>query len=158
MQARSERTLCCGRSVLAAIGFCAATMIAGASLAAPPADCGETPDGFSAWLNGFRRDAEIAGLPPAVIESALSGATYDPDIIAHDRRQGSFHEDFEKFAAKRVSAYRVRKGRQMLIAYAEPLEKIEHPLWRTGPGPGGDLGVSRRNSGPAPGTYQPSMR
>jgi lytic murein transglycosylase len=93
--------------------------------AAPPADCGVTPDGFSAWLAGFKQEAEISGLPPAVIDAALSDAAYDPDVIAHDRRQGSFGQDFETFAAKRVTAFRVRKGRQMLIAYAEPLEKIE---------------------------------
>jgi len=96
-----------------------------AKRAAPPADCGETPDGFTAWLAGFKQEAEIAGLPPAVIDSALSNVAYDPDVIAHDRRQGSFGQDFESFAAKRVTAYRVRKGRQMMIAYAEPLEKIE---------------------------------
>jgi lytic murein transglycosylase len=101
--------------------------------AAPPADCGVTPDGFSAWLEGFKQEAEIAGLPPAVIDSALSNVAYDPDVIAHDRRQGSFGQDFETFAAKRVSAYRVRKGRQMLIAYAEPLEKIEKRFGVPGP-------------------------
>ena len=29
--------------------------------AAPPADCGETPDGFAAWLEGFKQEAEIDG-------------------------------------------------------------------------------------------------
>jgi lytic murein transglycosylase len=101
--------------------------------AAPPADCGETPDGFSAWLQGFKQEAEIAGLPPAVIESALSNVAYDPDVISHDRRQGSFGQDFDKFVAKRVSGYRVRKGRQMLMAYAEPLDKIERRFGVPGP-------------------------
>ena len=82
---------------------------------------------------GFKQEAEIAGLPPAVIDSALSDVAYDPDVIAHDRRQGSFGQDFDKFVAKRVSAYRVRKGRQMLIAYAEPLEKIERRFGVPGP-------------------------
>ncbi len=101
--------------------------------AAPPSDCGETPEGFAAWLEGFKQEAEIDGLPPAVIDSALSNVAYDPDIIAHDRRQGSFGQDFDKFAAKRVSAYRVRKGRQELVAYAEPLEKIEQRFGVPGP-------------------------
>jgi lytic murein transglycosylase len=100
---------------------------------APPADCGETPDGFAAWLEGFRQEAEISGLPPTVIESALSNVAYDPDVIAHDRRQGSFGQDFDKFVAKRVSGYRVRKGRQMLVAYAEPLDKIERRFGVPGP-------------------------
>jgi len=104
-----------------------------AKLAAPPADCGVTPDGFSAWLQGFKQQAEIDGLPPAVIDSALSDVAYDPDVIAHDRRQGSFGQDFDQFVAKRVSAYRVRKGRQMLVAYAEPLEKIEKRFGVPGP-------------------------
>jgi lytic murein transglycosylase len=101
--------------------------------AAPPADCGATPDGFDAWLAGFKQEAEVSGLPPAAIDAALSDAVYDPDVIAHDRRQGSFGQDFETFAAKRVTAYRVRKGRQMMIAYAEPLEKIEKRFGVPGP-------------------------
>jgi lytic murein transglycosylase len=100
---------------------------------APPADCGVTPDGFTAWLEGFKQDAEVDGLPPAVIDSALSDVAYDPDVIAHDRRQGSFGQDFETFAAKRVTAYRVRKGKQELVAYAEPLEKIEKRFGVPGP-------------------------
>ena len=104
-----------------------------AKQAAPPADCGETPDGFAAWLQGFKQEVEIGGLPPAVIESALSNVAYDPDVIAHDRRQGSFGQDFDKFVAKRVSGYRVRKGRQMLVAYAEPLDKIERRFGVPGP-------------------------
>ena len=101
--------------------------------AAPAADCGETPDGFSAWLQGFKQEVEIAGLPPSVIDSALGNVAYDPDVISHDRRQGSFGQDFDKFVAKRVSAYRVRKGRQMLMAYAEPLDKIERRFGVPGP-------------------------
>jgi lytic murein transglycosylase len=121
------------RAVVAALALGAGLIAGTTALAAPPADCGETPDGFSAWLNGFRREAAIAGVSPNVIDSALTGIEYDPDVIAHDRRQGSFHEDFEKFAAKRVSNYRVKKGRQMLIAYAEPLEKIERRFGVPGP-------------------------
>jgi lytic murein transglycosylase len=98
---------------------------AAAKRAAPAADCGETPDGFAAWLAGFKQEAEVGGVPPAVIDSALSNVAYDPDVIAHDRRQGSFGQDFDRFVAKRVTNYRVRKGRQMLLAYAEPLERIE---------------------------------
>jgi len=104
-----------------------------AKQAAPPADCGETPDGFSAWLEGFKQEAEVAGVPPMVIQAALSNVAYDPDVIAHDRRQGSFGQDFDKFVAKRVSGYRVRMGRQMLLAYAEPLDRIERRFGVPGP-------------------------
>jgi len=132
--ARGVRVFVCaaiaGAALIVGVSFAASNSQAfaasgAAKRAAPPADCGETPDGFAAWLAGFRQEAEIGGVPPAVIDSALSNVAYDPDVIAHDRRQGSFGQDFDKFVAKRVTNYRVRKGRQMLLAYAEPLDKIE---------------------------------
>ena len=134
--ARGVRVFVCaaiaGAALIVGVSFSASNSQAfaapapgAAKRAAPPADCGETPDGFAAWLAGFRQEAEIGGVPPAVIDSALSNVAYDPDVIAHDRRQGSFGQDFDKFVAKRVTNYRVRKGRQMLLAYAEPLDKIE---------------------------------
>jgi len=128
--ARGVRVFVCaaiaGAALSVGVSFVASNSAsAAAKQAAPPADCGETPDGFAAWLAGFKQEAEIGGVPPTVIDSALSNVAYDPDVIAHDRRQGSFGQDFDKFVAKRVTNYRVRKGRQMLLAYAEPLEKIE---------------------------------
>jgi lytic murein transglycosylase len=132
--ARGVRIFVCaaiaGGALIAGISFAASNSqafaaSAAAKRAAPPADCGETPDGFAAWLAGFKQEAEIGGVPPAVIDSALGNVAYDPDVIAHDRRQGSFGQDFDRFVAKRVTNYRVRKGRQMLLAYAEPLERIE---------------------------------
>ncbi len=92
---------------------------------AQSAQCGDNADGFDDWLAGFKQEAASAGVPRAVIDSALVGVAYDDDVIAHDRRQGSFQQDFAKFAAKRVTAHRLKKGRDMLIAYAEPLDRIE---------------------------------
>jgi len=133
MLGRTKLSLPRARAVFTAVALGVGLFVGQSAHAAPPADCSETGDGFSAWLNGFKREAEVAGVQPSVIDSALTGIDYDPDVIAHDRRQGSFHEDFEKFAAKRVSAYRVRKGRQMMLAYAEPLEKIERRFGVPGP-------------------------
>ena len=121
------------RAFVAALALGAALLAGATAHAAPHPDCSDTQDGFATWLNGFKQQAEVAGVSPSVIDSALTGIDYDPDVIAHDRRQGSFHEDFEKFAAKRVSGYRVRKGRQMLLAYAEPLERIERRFGVPGP-------------------------
>jgi lytic murein transglycosylase len=92
---------------------------------AQTAPCGDNADGFDDWLAGFKQEAASAGVPRAVIDSALVGVVYDDDVIAHDRRQGSFQQDFAKFAAKRVTAHRLKKGRDMLIAYAERLDEIE---------------------------------
>ncbi len=97
------------------------------------ATCGDSADGFADWLADFKQEAEIAGVGPAVIESSLANVAYDDDVIAQDRRQGSFHQDFAKFAAKRVTAHRLKKGRTMLLSYAEPLDRIERRYGVPGP-------------------------
>ena len=87
--------------------------------------CGDTAAGFEEWLSGFKRTAAGAGISRAVIDASLSDVTYDESIISHDRGQGVFHQSFAQFSGKRVSSYRVKKGRNMLLAYAEPFERIE---------------------------------
>jgi lytic murein transglycosylase len=101
-----------------------ATLAFGTSAFAGP-ECGDTAAGFSQWLPDMEREAIAAGVAPNVVESVLANAAYDPDVIAHDRRQGSFHGDLATFAAKRVTSYRVKKGKQMMLAYAEALDAIE---------------------------------
>jgi len=88
-------------------------------------DCGDSAAGFGQWLPDMEREAIAAGLSPNVVDAALSQVAYDADVIAHDRRQGSFQGDFATFAAKRVTAYRIKRGKAMMIAYGEPLDAIE---------------------------------
>ena len=87
--------------------------------------CGDTAAGFEEWLSGFKRYAASLGISRSVIDASLSDVTYDESIISHDRGQGVFHQSFAQFSGKRVSSYRVKKGRNMLLAYAEPFERIE---------------------------------
>ena len=88
-------------------------------------ECGDTAAGFEQWLPEMEREAIATGIAPKVVQTALANAAYDPDVIAHDRRQGSFHGDVATFAAKRVTPARIKRGKAMMIAYAEPLEAIE---------------------------------
>ena len=88
------------------------------------AQCGEGADGFNEWLNGFRQVAANDGISRGVIDAALTGVVYDPSVLAHDHGQG-LQENFDAFAARHVTPARVKKGKTMLIAYAEPFEKIE---------------------------------
>ena len=108
-------------------GFLAAAIISlsvtGAAHAGP--DCGESAAGFDQWLPDMKQQAVQAGVSQDVVATALGQASYDPDVISHDRRQGSFHGDVQSFAAKRVTNYRVKKGKQMMIAYGEALDAIE---------------------------------
>jgi lytic murein transglycosylase len=88
------------------------------------ADCGESAAGFSEWLDSFKTVAIRDGVSPQVANAALSGAVYDPSIAAHDRGQG-FGQNFAAFSARHITPSRIKKGKMMLLAYAEPFEKIE---------------------------------
>jgi len=102
--------------------------LAGAALGAKPAfaqQCGENEQGFEQWLSLYKHEAVDAGITPEIAEAALSTALYDPAVVAHDRGQHGFGQNFAQFAAKRVSSYRIKKGKTMLVAYAEAFEKIE---------------------------------
>lgn len=96
-------------------------------------DCGETAAGFSGWLQDFKQEAIETGIAPHTIDIALANVAYDPSVISHDRHQGEFHGEFTTFAAKRVTPNRVKKGRQMLIAYAEAFDAIEQKYGVPGP-------------------------
>jgi lytic murein transglycosylase len=101
------------------------TLAATPVLAGP--DCGESGIGFNEWLPDMEQEAIASGIPAGIVQEALSSATYDPDVVAHDRHQGSsLHGDVASFAAKRVTNYRVKKGKQMMIAYGEALDAIEN--------------------------------
>jgi len=88
-------------------------------------ECGDTGAGFSEWLSAFKNEAINAGISPDTVSLALDNVAYDETVIAHDRNQGSFQGSVATFAAKRVTPYRVKKGRSMMIAYAEAFDRIE---------------------------------
>ena len=106
----------------AALGVAAALLIFTPALAQ---ECGDSAAGFERWLDGFKRQAMAAGVSSGTSTSALSDVSYEPAVIAHDRGQHGFGQNFNQFAARRVTAYRVKKGKTMLIAYAEAFDKIE---------------------------------
>jgi lytic murein transglycosylase len=88
------------------------------------AECGESSDGFNEWLGSFKQVAIRDGVSPQVADAALNGVVYDPSVAAHDRGQG-FGQNFAAFAARHITPGRIKRGKTMLLAYAEPFEKIE---------------------------------
>jgi lytic murein transglycosylase len=87
------------------------------------AQCGGDFRTFTAQMS---RDAAAAGISPAVINSALTGITPDPAVLAFDRRQrGTFRMSFEHYASTRVTAPRVNRARQLLQRHAALLSRIE---------------------------------
>src|SRR5215212_2891949 len=94
------------RTLLSAVCLAAAAPVSAAT-------CND-PGGFEKWLGDIRREAVAQGLSPAAINAALSGVTYDPEIIRRDRGQRFFQQSFEQFSAKMVPPYRVQKGTALL--------------------------------------------
>ncbi len=107
---------------LAVVGLLVATF---AAAPARTAECGDSPDGFSAWLEDFKQVAINDGVSPDVVDSAFATASFDPSVLAHDRGQGALQGNYAAFAARHITPGRIKKGKTMLIAYAEPFEKIE---------------------------------
>jgi len=90
------------------------------------AECGDTAQGFTAWLEDFKQVAINDGVSPDVVDAALATARFDPSVLAHDHGQGGLQGNYAAFAARHITPGRIRKGKTMLVAYAEPFEKIEH--------------------------------
>ena len=64
------------------------------------------------------------GVSPQVADAALNGVVYQPAVSAHDRSQG-FGQSFAAFSARHASPALIKKGKTMMLAYAEPFQKIE---------------------------------
>jgi len=113
------------------------------------ADCGNSADGFNEWLASFKEVAIRDGISPQVADAALNGVVYQPAVSAHDRSQG-FGQSFAAFSARHASPALIKKGKMMMLAYAEPFQKIEQrygvpapvlaAIWGLETGYGGDLG------------------
>jgi lytic murein transglycosylase len=97
------------------------------------ADCGDSPEGFKAWLDDFKQIAINKGISSEVVDSALATATFDRSVLSHDRGQGALQGNFAAFAAGHITPGRIKQGKRMLLAYAEPLERIEQRYGVPGP-------------------------
>ncbi len=112
-----------------------ALAIVASAFAAPAgaADCGDSPEGFRVWLDSFKQVAINDGISPEVVDSALATATFDPTVLSHDRGQAAWQGNFAAFAAGHITPGRIKRGKMMLLAYAEPLERIEQRYGVPGP-------------------------
>jgi lytic murein transglycosylase len=113
--------------LLAALSWaCASPLSAAASSVATSgnANCQNTGS-FERWLDGFRQEAAANGISRATISEALDGLTFDPSIIARDRRQTFFAQSFLAFSDKLISANRLQSGAKRLAQHREILTRVE---------------------------------
>jgi lytic murein transglycosylase len=97
-------------------------VLSGAARATEP--CRNTVD-FRTWLADFRREAEAEGISPATIRTALDGVALDPKIIARDRRQDFFWQDFLAFSEKLATQHRVVNGQRQVRKHAPLFARID---------------------------------
>lgn len=96
------------RRLLAPVLTVAALLATSSTVFAAPC---QTTGSFETWLEGFKAEAGSAGLKPQTIETALDGVSFDPGIIARDRRQGFFSQPFLDFQARLATKNRIDNGR-----------------------------------------------
>jgi lytic murein transglycosylase len=104
-------------------------LVAGQASAATCRD----PAGFEKWLGDIEQEAIAQGISPAAVRQALSGVTFDQNVIKRDRGQGVFKQSFEQFAGRMVSASRLKGGANMLKRHASTLARIEQRYGVPGP-------------------------
>lgn len=85
----------------------------------------QTTGSFERWLDGFRQEASAQGVSRATIASALNGMTFDPGIIARDRRQSFFAQSFLDFSRKLATQNRVQSGRKHIAKHRAIFDRVE---------------------------------
>lgn len=72
----------------------------------------------------FASQAKQEGVTERTIENALNKAEFQANVIKYDRNQPEFVRTFPDYFTKRVTKWRIDKGRQLLKEHAELLAKL----------------------------------
>lgn len=81
---------------------------------------------FVDWLNGFYARALAAGVARPVLDSALSGLTPDPRVVALDSKQPEFARPVSAYVKSAVNDARISvgRGKRQEIAALETIEQV----------------------------------
>ena len=80
-------------------------------------------DPFDIWAKSFKERAIAEGISAKVVEEALDGLEPDMRVVKLDRKQPENKISLTRYLENTITDGRIEKGRDMLIEYAEPLEK-----------------------------------
>ena len=98
-----------------------AALLAAATGTAAAQQCGGD---FQTFLQGVRQEALAKGLSQGAVDTAVAGMRIDPKVLAADRAQGVFAQDWRQFATRMVSGYRLKFGRQNIQKYAGVFDDV----------------------------------
>lgn len=81
---------------------------------------------FRDWIEGFRREAESAGISRDTYQAAFSGITeHDARVLEKANYQPEFTQEIWDYLDTRVNALSVERGLAMKTRYGQLLERIE---------------------------------
>jgi len=108
----------------------APALLAGPALAqAPQAPARvSTPEeraSFARYLAGVREEARRKGIPPAVLDRALSGIHINWRVIELDRHQPEVHFTWEQYRTRIVNENRIQRGREQLAIHRVLLGRVQ---------------------------------
>jgi lytic murein transglycosylase len=97
---------------------------AGLALAAFPWAASAAP--FPQWVEAFWPRAKARGISEATYRRVMGSIKPDTSVYALDREQAEFSEETWQYLNRRVSDWRIRRGKEQARVYAGLLSRIEH--------------------------------
>jgi lytic murein transglycosylase len=108
------------------------TILFALALAGGTAQAQECGIDFDAWKSQIGDEARAAGVGERGL-GALAGADLDTNVLARDRSQAVFTQDFDRFASRMISDYRLKHGAANLKKYADVFARAESEFGVPGP-------------------------
>ncbi len=81
---------------------------------------------FPQWVETFWPRARARGISEATYRRVMGSVKPDTSVYALDRRQAEFNEETWQYLNRRVSDWRIRRGKEQARAYSRLLGRIEH--------------------------------
>jgi len=88
---------------------------------------------FGAFLQGVRAEAAAKGLSAAGIDRALADVRRDDKVLARDRGQAVFQQEWSRFQGRMVNRDRLARGQANLKKYASTFSEVERETGVPGP-------------------------
>lgn len=87
-------------------------------------------ESFADWLDGVRHEALARGVSRATLDNALQSIRPIDKVLELDQRQPEFVDTFWNYLDRRISAERVKKGRELLDKHKRMLAGVgnNHPV------------------------------
>lgn len=84
----------------------------------------ETGEGFSTWLEDFRREAAAEGISGQTLNAALDDLRPLPEVLEFQRRQPEFELSFEEYRDRMISRQRIDTARRKMREYRTVIREV----------------------------------